>query len=143
MSRNMLLATILAPAVAGCLASADAESIAAAGARAVADASRPDRGPPGFGGLQGAIDAALADAERRTGLPRAALEVASAQAVTWSDGSLGCPQPGMGYTQALVPGYRIRIRAAAQEFDYHAGTRGAVMLCPPGRAVDPVPDNRF
>ena len=29
------------------------------------------------------------------------------EAVTWSDGSLGCPQPGEYYTQVLVPGYWI------------------------------------
>jgi len=97
----------------------------------------------GFSNLQTAIDAALADAGRRTGLPRTALELVSAQAVTWSDGSLGCPQPGMLYTQALVPGYRIRIRAAAQELDYHAGTRGALVLCPAGRAIEPVPGDRI
>ena len=41
---------------------------------------------------------------------RADLKVLSAEAVTWSDGSLGCPEPGMMYTQALVPGYRVQIR---------------------------------
>jgi hypothetical protein len=62
-----------------------------------------------------------------------------AEAVTWSDGSLGCPQPGMAYTQALVPGYRVRLRGPEGEMDYHASTRGALVLCPPGRAVKPVP----
>jgi hypothetical protein len=28
-------------------------------------------------------------------------EVVSAKAVTWSDGSLGCPEPGKLYTQAF------------------------------------------
>ena len=58
--------------------------------------------------LQSATDAALTDAASRTGIKRTELEVLSAEAVTWSDGSLGCPQPGMMYTQALVPGFRIR-----------------------------------
>jgi hypothetical protein len=91
--------------------------------------------------LQSAIDDALTDAARRTGFKRTELEVLSAEAVTWSDGSLGCPQPGMMYTQALVPGFRIRLRAGAETLDYHAGRRGAPMLCPAGRVVPPVSDN--
>jgi len=41
------------------------------------------------------------------------------------------------YTQALVPGYRVRIRAGGKELDYHAGRTGAPVLCPPGRAIPP------
>lgn len=91
--------------------------------------------------LEGAVQAALADASRRTGLAVETLQLLSASAVTWRDGSLGCPQPDRVYTQALVPGYRVRIRAAGQELDYHAGRRGAVSLCPADRAVEPLPDN--
>ena len=91
--------------------------------------------------LQSAIDDALTDSARRTGLKRTEIEVLSAEAVTWSDGSLGCPQPGMMYTQALVPGFRIRVRAGAETLDYHAGRRSPPMFCPAGRAVPPVSDN--
>lgn len=73
-------------------------------------------------------------AARRTGIDVAALTVASAERVTWLDGSLGCPEPDMMYTQALVPGYRIRIEAGGETLDYHAGTRGAPLLCPPAHA---------
>lgn len=88
--------------------------------------------------LQSMIRVALADAVQRSGIDAAALRVASAERVTWSDGSLGCPQPGMLYTQALVPGYRIRIDAAGNTLDYHAGLRGAPRLCPAGRSREPV-----
>jgi hypothetical protein len=90
--------------------------------------------------LQSAVDAALADAAQRTGIATAALKVVAASAVTWSDGSIGCPQPGMMYTQALVPGYRIRIQAGKQELDYHSSLRGRPFPCPAERAVDPLPD---
>lgn len=80
------------------------------------------------------IQAALADAARRTGIDVAALTVSSAERVTWLDGSLGCPEPDMMYTQALVSGYRIRIEAGGETLDYHAGTRGAPLLCPPAHA---------
>jgi hypothetical protein len=90
--------------------------------------------------LQSVVEAALADAVRRTALDRSRLRVISAEAVTWSDGSLGCPMPGVLYTQALVPGYRIRIQADAEVLDYHAGRRGNPVLCPSDRSVDPVRD---
>jgi hypothetical protein len=90
--------------------------------------------------LQSATAAALSDAAGRTGVKRTELEVLSAEAVTWSDGSLGCPQPGMMYTQALVPGFRIRVRAGEQLLDYHSGGGGKPSLCPRGRAVDPLPE---
>jgi hypothetical protein len=85
----------------------------------------------------------LQDAAGRSGLPADQLEVLSFESVTWSDGSLGCPQPGMSYTQALVPGYRLRVRAGVAVLDYHATVRGHFILCPAGQSVDPVPDERI
>jgi hypothetical protein len=50
----------------------------------------------------------------------------------------------MMYTQALVPGYRVQIRAGGQDLDYHASRMGLPALCPPGRAVPPsVGDERI
>jgi len=92
--------------------------------------------------LKSMIEAALADAARRTRLDASTLKVASAERVTWPDGALGCPKPGMSYTQALVPGYRIRIQAGKELLDYHAGIRGKPVLCPSGQATDPVPNGR-
>jgi hypothetical protein len=86
-----------------------------------------------------AITAAVrADAARVTGREVGELVVESAEPVTWSDGSLGCPRPDMSYTQALVPGYRIRIRAGERVLDYHASQRGHFVLCPSGQSLDPL-----
>ena len=79
------------------------------------------------------------DAARRGGVDPARVRVLEAGAVTWSDGSLGCPEPDRMYTQALVPGYRVRVEAGGQEFDYHAGARGTWRLCPAERARPPLP----
>ena len=84
---------------------------------------------------------ALEDVARRTGVARERLEVLVAEAVTWPDGSLGCPEPGMAYTQALVPGFRVRIRADGPILDYHAGARGRPKFCPPDRATPPLPSD--
>lgn len=88
---------------------------------------------------QALLEAAIDDAAQRTGTPRADIKVMVAEAVTWPDGSLGCPQPGMLYTQALVPGYRIVLRAATGPLNYHARAKGAPVFCPAGRVVAPMP----
>jgi hypothetical protein len=85
------------------------------------------------------IATAVSDAARRASVARDDVELVSAAAVTWPDGALGCPQPGMAYTQALVPGYRIVLRAGGQELNYHVGGRGGPMFCPPERVTTPVP----
>jgi hypothetical protein len=86
-------------------------------------------------GLHSIIRAAVDDAARRTGLNASALQVTSSEAVTWPDGSLGCPQPGVMYTMAPVPGYRVRIQAGDTVLDYHASQRGYLVYCPGERAT--------
>lgn len=49
------------------------------------------------------------------------VEVVAVQEVTWRDGSRGCAQPGMTYTQALIDGSRITLRAAGRTYEYHSG----------------------
>jgi hypothetical protein len=89
------------------------------------------------------IEAAIDEAAKRSGTPRTEVRVVSAESVTWPDGSLGCPAPGMMYTQALVPGYRIVLQAGGQQLAYHAGAQGAARFCPADRAVAPVPSDRI
>ena len=85
-------------------------------------------------------DAIGADAARRGGVPREQLQIVSARAVTWSDGAMGCPMPGMAYTQALVPGWRIELQAPGQAaLLYHASRRGGWLWCPRERAQPPLP----
>jgi len=52
-----------------------------------------------------------------------------AEAVTWPDGSLGCPEPGMFYTQMVVPGYRLIFGIDGKQFDYRMSARGDGRLC--------------
>ena len=110
----------------------------AACAADVTPASAPPQQPAATN-LAQVTKSALADAAQRTGFEPGALKVLSAEAVTWSDGSLGCPQPGMMYTQALVPGYRVRIQAGEHVLDYHAGRSGQPALCRAERSLEPAP----
>jgi hypothetical protein len=126
-----LLIGLLAAGVAACAAAVEPAGQAAPVQQEV----------PAMATLESVTAAVLADAGTRTGLDKASLVVESAQVVTWADGSLGCPQPGMSYTMALVPGYRIKVRAGEQVLDYHTSLRGYWVLCPAGRAVDPAPQD--
>ena len=80
------------------------------------------------------LDAILEDAEARTGIAAGEMSIVRAEAVVWNDGSLGCPEPGVMYTQAEVPGYRIVLRAGNETLDYHAYESGSFILCPGGLA---------
>ena len=96
----------------------------------------PGAASPADAELQRVVRESLADAEGRGA---DAPQLVSATRVVWRDGSLGCPQPDRAYTQALVPGYRVLVRAGDQVLDYHASLRGPPRLCPAGRARDPLP----
>lgn len=68
-------------------------------------------------------------------VPEEALTIVLAERVTWRDGSLGCPEEGTSYTQALVDGYRIEIEHDGQPYHYH-GEEGK----PPFYCADPPED---
>lgn len=76
--------------------------------------------------------AIAAEAERRD-VSEDEVEVTGFAEVTWTDGSLGCPQPGMMYTQALVPGYQLVLEVDGERASYHAGGDGEFSYC-----ADPV-----
>jgi hypothetical protein len=83
------------------------------------------------------LDPILQDLAGRTGETAASVIVIQAQEVIWNDGSLGCPEPGVMYTQALVNGYWIILEVAGKKFDYRAAKTGYFTLCENG--VPPVP----
>ena len=95
-----------------------------------------------FAGLDQAVAAAKADAAVQAGVPATELQVTAAEALTWRNGGIGCPRKGVLYTDALVPGYRVWLRGAGRDWDYHASQAGALVLCTPARARDPLPDSR-
>ena len=77
------------------------------------------------------LEKVLEDAEKRTGVSRLQIEIISTEKIMWNDGALGCLRPDQLYTEALVPGYRIRVRAADQALDYHAAETGRFVVCTP------------
>lgn len=72
-------------------------------------------------------DAIVADLAARgvSGTP----VLASAVAVTWNNGALGCPQPGSSYTQALVDGMQVIVDVDGTRYDYRFGRSDSPRLC--------------
>ncbi|MGZ5403026.1 MAG: hypothetical protein ACXWDL_00120 [Nocardioides sp.] len=73
--------------------------------------------------------AATADLASRLDVGQDEIAVVAVEAVTWRDGSLGCAEPGMMYTQALVDGHRIRLAVGTEEYEYHDGGQRGPFLC--------------
>ena len=67
------------------------------------------------------VTAAVDDLAGSLGIEPDAVTVVDARAVTWPDGSLGCPEPGMMYTQVLVDGTLVVLEAGGRRYEYHGG----------------------
>ncbi len=83
--------------------------------------------------------AAVTDLAGRLGVDESAIVVISVKEVTWSDGSLGCPEPGMMYTQALENGSLIVLEVDGTEYDYHSGAGRDPFYC--ATPIAPVDDS--
>jgi hypothetical protein len=79
--------------------------------------------------LRPLVDAAIADLSRRLSIDPGAITLIEARTMVWPDGGLGCPRPGMMYTQMQQDGALIRLRAQGQEFAYHSGGSRPPFLC--------------
>lgn len=77
------------------------------------------------------LEPIVADAAARAGVDPAGVTVLRSEPRTWGDASLGCPQPGMYYTQVQVDGYQVIVSAGGVEYDYRAGA-GRVLVCEDG-----------
>jgi hypothetical protein len=102
----------------------------------------PSSPPPVVEPLPAEIQAKLfADVEARTNQPRSTITILRAESVIWNDGSLGCPTPGVEYTQATEQGYWVVLEVGGKQLDYRVRQRGTFKLCelaqPPG--FEPLP----
>jgi hypothetical protein len=75
------------------------------------------------------ILAAVDDLLGRVDASRDDIEVVSFESGTWNDGSLGCPEDGMSYTQVLVDGYRIKLMVNGTVFVYAQGGEEPIFYC--------------
>jgi len=80
-------------------------------------------------GLRGLVDQAVRDLAGRLDVDEDAVTVVSADAVSWGDTSLGCPQPGMRYAQVVTDGTRIVLEHDGATYAYHSGGDRSPFLC--------------
>jgi len=85
--------------------------------------------PPASPGLAGLVEQATADLAQRLSVDLDRIDLVEAKAVVWPDGGLGCPQPGMAYTQVRRDGALIRLRAGKRLYNYHSGGGRPPFLC--------------
>lgn len=77
-----------------------------------------------------AVANAISDLAQRLSVAPDEVSLVEAKAVTWPNGSLGCPQEGQVYTQALVEGFQVLVSHGDRIYDYRANELGDVRLCP-------------
>ncbi len=93
----------------------------------VEDSSRTE---PGFNPeLQPLVDMALRDLAEKLRASHEDIQIITAAYVTWPDSSLGCPQPDMGYLQALTDGLLIVLRYDGADYHYHGRREGPPFFC--------------
>lgn len=129
MSNRLVVATavLVAVGLSGC-----------AGSPSGGAPSAPEPGLPsmGAGGLSTPSPITL-DATRRQAITAdlaargvtGTMIVVTAQAVTWPNGALGCPQPGRVYAQVLTPGFQVVVAVGNTHYDYRFGGGTTPVLC--------------
>jgi hypothetical protein len=90
--------------------------------------------------IKGQVEYSMRDLAKRLDAPLDTVVLSGARQVTWRSGALGCPEPGMNYTQALVPGSVIYLRVYDRLHAYHAKLGGEPFYCPRERVEQPVLD---
>ena len=64
------------------------------------------------------LKSAITDLETRMEGSLEMIRIVRAEHVTWSDSSLGCPEPGMMYVQVLTTGIWLVVSQQEQEFAF-------------------------
>ncbi len=123
---------VVALVVVGCSVAAVPSAVPSTSIGIAAPSGRPDASAslePGAIDLPASItDPVVAEIARIAGVPVDQVVVVSAESVEFPDGSLGCPQPGMAYTQMVVRGYKIVAKVGGDVYDYR-GTGSSFRRC--------------
>ncbi|MGH3316538.1 MAG: hypothetical protein ACRDO0_10385 [Nocardioidaceae bacterium] len=95
----------------------------------VNESPTPDPESGGSGQPRGSAADAVADLSKRLEAEPGQIGVVSVEEVTWRDGSMGCPRPGMMYPQVLTNGTRVVLEYDGKRYEYHSGGRRSAFLC--------------
>lgn len=88
-------------------------------------------------GIDHQLSLAKQDLAARLKIEVSDIEVETVRNVQWRSGAAGCPQPGMSYTMAIVPGVLIVLKANGEIYRYHGGVNLEPFYCPAERAEAP------
>ncbi|WP_420644829.1 hypothetical protein [Candidatus Leptofilum sp.] len=91
---------------------------------------------PGNPGMKEPVVQAMNDLSQRLGIAVEDIQLVSLLEVTWRDGSIGCPEADVAYTQALVPGQQMILQVDGTEYHYHSGKGSVFTYC--GNPVPPL-----
>ena len=83
-------------------------------------------------------DTAILALAEHLDIPVTGITVDSVRSIEWSDSSIGCPQPGMGYMQVITPGHRISLRANGNLHVVHEANGNAFVCTRRKEAVSSV-----
>jgi len=83
------------------------------------------------------IEFSRTDLAQRLGIELDSVTLSGSSPVNWRSGALGCPEPGMNYTESLVPGVLIFLKVGNEAHGYHAKVGGEPFYCPRERAEKP------
>jgi hypothetical protein len=72
--------------------------------------------------------AAVQEVSKKYNLPVAQIQIASTEAVTWSNGCLGVVIPGVLCTDVMTQGFRILLTANGQQFEIHTNQDGTSVI---------------
>lgn len=75
------------------------------------------------------VEQAMDDLAERREVTREEIDLLAIRLVIWPDSSLGCPRPGINYTQATKEGYQIVLQVGRRRYAYHAGLGGEPFFC--------------
>jgi len=84
------------------------------------EAARPD--------IETVLKLAIADLAQRLGRNLEDIEVKSIEEATFSDASLGVPEPDKVYAQVVTPGYIIKLAASGDTYIYHSADNRVVYI---------------
>lgn len=77
------------------------------------------------------VQVAITTASNQLGVSPDELTVTESAQEDWPDSALGCPQPGMAYSQIVTPGWQITIETndGSAEIDVHTDNGSRAVIC--------------
>ena len=81
--------------------------------------------------VAGSVEAKVAQAlSKKTGVDTSKLVLTTKDALDWPDSALGCPAPGMMYSQIVTSGFKLIYSDGAKTYEVHTDRSGnRAVLC--------------